>query len=58
MIFFKKKKIMAWLCLLIFFSEALKATAIWRLHLPQVAGWLWQNLQADKQKQKKFVLLI
>lgn len=39
-----------WPCLLIFFSDALRATAFWLLDLPQIADWLRQIPQADTQK--------
>jgi len=34
--------------LLIFFLGALRVAALWLLRLPQFAGWLRQNLQAEQ----------
>jgi hypothetical protein len=48
---------MAQPCLFIFFSGTLGTIAFLVLQLPHIADWLWQNTQADTEKQKFFDLL-
>jgi hypothetical protein len=39
--------------LLIIYQRALRATAFWLMHQPQVAGWLWSNPQAGTEPTER-----